>query len=335
MPQCSKCTEKAIYNDRYRNIMLCKDHFFKLIENKVERFILNNRLVEHNDRILLSLSGGKDSTAMLYILNDIFKDRDDIKLSAITVDQGIKNYRKVGINIVKEQCRKLKIPLTICSFKDEFGTVLDDIAKRVNPTKVCNFCSELRRFLVSNVGKKMKATKIAVGYTLDNAFLVIINSVIRSNMFKATQFILPKYPPDFLLNRFKFNYPIEIFPMRLVSEEETSLYVKLKNLQIDHGKCPYPQPTKKGSHGFWRLELTAMMQELDKRFPNIKIDTLNNFQKNFISMYEEIINRDGILDARCGLCDKPLSGYKNPIRSGLICQECMKLAGINLKISRH
>ena len=91
---CSKCKKPAITFIRYNGTHLCSDHFINYFEKRVKKDIKKQGKAEANTKIGIAVSGGKDSVVALHIMHDIFSKRPDIKLFAITVDEGIKGDRK-------------------------------------------------------------------------------------------------------------------------------------------------------------------------------------------------------------------------------------------------
>ncbi|MCZ7403475.1 MAG: hypothetical protein O8C67_00900 [Candidatus Methanoperedens sp.] len=91
--KCQRCSKSAVVYQKYSNAHLCKVHFIEDVERKIKRDIRKFKMVERSDRIAVALSGGKDSIALLYILHKIFKNRPDIELLAVTIDEGISGYR--------------------------------------------------------------------------------------------------------------------------------------------------------------------------------------------------------------------------------------------------
>ena len=90
---CSKCRKPAITFIRYNGTHLCREHFVQYFEKRVKKDIKKQGKTINNSRVGVAISGGKDSTVALYLMNDIFSRRNNIDLVAITVDEGIKGYR--------------------------------------------------------------------------------------------------------------------------------------------------------------------------------------------------------------------------------------------------
>ena len=96
--QCSKCgNPKVIIKKEQSGQLLCKDCFIESVEKKAIRTVRKEKLLDKGDKVLVALSGGKDSVTTLEILNT-FREMHIIDLCAVTVDEGIDNYRQDGVD---------------------------------------------------------------------------------------------------------------------------------------------------------------------------------------------------------------------------------------------
>ena len=82
-------------------------------------------MLEEDDRIVVAISGGKDSAVLLHTLHKIESNFPKSELVPVTIDEGIKGYRNKALNAAKELTRSLDLDLEIVSFKDLFGHTLD------------------------------------------------------------------------------------------------------------------------------------------------------------------------------------------------------------------
>ena len=152
---CTQCGyEHTVIHRKYNGQRLCSKCFKESIEKKVLKTIKKQKLVTKGDKVLVGLSGGKDSVALLKILN-ILKEKDIIDLEAVTIDEGISGYREEGIRIAKETTKELNVKHHIISFKDKYDFTIDEImkAEENNPQHqhACTYCGVFRRQVFNQV----------------------------------------------------------------------------------------------------------------------------------------------------------------------------------------
>ena len=106
---CTQCGyEHVVIHRKQNGQRLCSTCFRKSIEQKVLKTIKKQKLITKGDKVLVGLSGGKDSVALLKILN-ILKEKNIIELEAVTIDEGISGYREEGVRIAKDVAKELNI----------------------------------------------------------------------------------------------------------------------------------------------------------------------------------------------------------------------------------
>ena len=118
--KCSKCSNKAVF----KNPTYCKEHFIRYVESNVKKTIRQFRLLDKNDKVVVAVSGGKDSITCLHILSKWYE------VEALAIDEGIKGYREYTLKDLERFCKERKIKLNIFSIKDEFSFSLDSYMKK-------------------------------------------------------------------------------------------------------------------------------------------------------------------------------------------------------------
>ena len=94
-------------------------------------------MIGYGQRIAVGVSGGKDSLTLLSVLKKILKKSNDNDVIAITIDEGIEDYRDESLDIVKNHCEKINIPFKIFSYKELFGMSMDEaMLKRSSKKKI-------------------------------------------------------------------------------------------------------------------------------------------------------------------------------------------------------
>ena len=144
--------------------------FLLSIENKTLHTISKYSMIGYGERIAVGVSGGKDSLTLLSILKKILKKNNCNDIIAITIDEGIEDYRDESIQIVKNHCEKIDIPFNIFSYKDLFGTSMDEAMVKRPSKKIssCSICGTFRRRALDIAAKFVDADVVATAHNLDD-----------------------------------------------------------------------------------------------------------------------------------------------------------------------
>ena len=105
---CDRCENPAAYTRKYSGEKLCSQCFSKSIVRKTAKTISKYNMIKHNDLVAVAVSGGKDSLALLKIINEMALTHS-FKIKAITIDEGIPGYRNEALEIVEKFCAKLNV----------------------------------------------------------------------------------------------------------------------------------------------------------------------------------------------------------------------------------
>ncbi|RLE51013.1 MAG: hypothetical protein DRJ21_01015, partial [Candidatus Methanomethylicota archaeon] len=234
--KCIFCGRPAVYRRKYSGVALCKRCFLNSIENKVRWTIGKYRMLERNDYTMLAVSGGKDSIVMMKILHKIEMDFPEADLIAVTIDEGIPEYREYGLKIASKIARSLGIRHEVYSFKKFYGYTLTEIvseAKRRNiPHHACTYCGVLRRKILNVKGKELGVTKIATAHNLDDESQTILMNIVRGDIYRLIRVLtLESIRQPGFIPRIK--------PMKLIPEAEIALYAYFSGIEFYPVDCPY------------------------------------------------------------------------------------------------
>jgi uncharacterized protein (TIGR00269 family) len=131
----------------------------------------------HGDHIAVALSGGKNSSALLYFLKKLTADRHDIRLLAITVDEGIAGHSDPLCAV--QIARTLDIECITVSFREAFGITADDIASKKGTGFSPTYCTVLRNFLLNRIASENGVKKIAFGEILDDGAVSVLKNILQ------------------------------------------------------------------------------------------------------------------------------------------------------------
>ncbi|MDR2831123.1 MAG: TIGR00269 family protein [Methanobrevibacter sp.] len=305
MEVCSKCgNHKVIIKRKQSGQALCENCFIENIQKKVIKTIKKEKLIDKGDKILVALSGGKDSVAVLDILHT-FYEKKVIDISTVTIDEGISKYRDEGVKIATDYAKELGIEHEVISFKDSFGLTLDKIMKKSNHRGSCSYCGVFRRWIINKSAKKLHANKIATGHNLDDETQAILMNYLEGNIHNLSK-IGPKIESKVFVPKIK--------PLREVPEYEIGLYGIAKNLNIHRAACPYAKTS-------FRMEISQIMKKLSENHPTIMYSTLKGFDKIKTAIKNQYRNSNNF--SRCKVCGEPSSSS--------LCQVCSFLKELNNK----
>ena len=132
------------------------------IAKKVTREAVDYHLIDEGDRIMVGLSGGKDSWTLLKVL-DVLRIRAPIRFSlvAVNVDSGYEGYRH---DLLAETCAARGWEFH--HVRTSIGDVVDD--KVEDGATPCSLCARFRRGVLYRVARELGVSKIALGHHLDD-----------------------------------------------------------------------------------------------------------------------------------------------------------------------
>lgn len=289
--KCQRCRNSAVLYQKYSNAHLCSTHFIEDVERKIKRDIRKFKMVGKGERIAIGLSGGKDSITLLYILHKIFKNRPDIELLAITIDEGISGYREHTLIHAAKLVGELGLRHTIRSFEDEFGTTLDELTA-TKDTAACTLCGVLRKNLLNKAARELGADKLAIGHNLDDESQTILMNYLRGDVDRLKRMSHDTVQPG-MVPRIK--------PLRSIPEKEVALYGFMNDLPVSMDECPYAGEAL-------RNEIREIVNNYEVKHPGTKYSLLGGFEA-----VSEALRPPGTNIVMCEKCGEP--GSETPCKT--------------------
>jgi tRNA(Ile)-lysidine synthase len=182
-----------------------------MIIEKVKRAIRKYRLIDKGEKIIVGVSGGPDSVALLCLLRSL-QEELGIKLHVAHLDHMLRPYSYKDAEFVKELAGRLKLPVTS-------GRV--NVKKMAARGSVEEAARNARLEFLFNVAKNVKAKKIALGHNLDDQAETVLMRLIRGSGLYGLSAILPKRK----IHRFTV-----IRPLIEIRRKEIESYLKRKRI---------------------------------------------------------------------------------------------------------
>ncbi|UCC19129.1 MAG: TIGR00269 family protein [Promethearchaeota archaeon] len=313
--KCSYCNNNIVIQRKYSGEHLCSECFQKNIEKNIYKTISKYQFLRPKDKVIVALSGGKDSITLLYNLYKIQNQRrGSKKITALTINEGIESYRENSIKKAEDFCNKYDIEHQIISFEEKIGISLDEIINRKIKTPnykyACNYCATIRRRLLNDSAIELGGNVLAMGHNLtDFAETYLMNILYQRLDIIGNQYFF-KEESDLI----KKYYVKKISPLMRIPEEEIFLYANLKKLDYYPSHCPYREKDP-----IIRKRVLDFIQECKKYSPEIEFNLLNGFLELSKILY---YNREKKGYNSCQVCSYPCGDAK-------LCSYCNYLQEFN------
>ena len=219
------------------------------IAKKTTRAIADFGLIEDGDRVMVGLSGGKDSWTLLQVLDEL-RQRAPIRFSlvAVNVDSGYKEYKH---DLIASTCLdrgwECRIEHT------SIGEVMDDLLE-ANATP-CSLCARLRRGVLYRLADEVGATKIALGHHLDDFIETLLLNLFFAGSLKAMPSRLVSDNGEHVVIR----------PLVYVTEDEARAYARERELPIVGCCCPAC-----GDLSLQRQRVKRLILDMEREHPGVK-----------------------------------------------------------------
>lgn len=223
----------------------------KRLRRQVGTAVADFNMIEAGDRIMVCLSGGKDSYALLDILRNLQAHAPlEFELVAVNLDQKQPGFPE---QVLPEYLTKIAMPFRIVE-QDTYSVVKRVIA---DGKTTCSLCSRLRRGVLYRVASELGATKIALGHHRDDILETLFLNMFYGGKLKAM-------PPKLVSDDGKH---IVIRPLAYCKEKDLAAYAEIADFPI------IPCNLCGSQKNLQRQAIKEMMQQWDKKFPG-RLETM-------------------------------------------------------------
>lgn len=291
--KCKICKAQAVVALRSHNAAFCPDCYLDFFSRQVARGIEGQKLFTRDERILVALSGGKDSLALMLELS-----RQGYDVTGLHIDLGIPGSSQAARAVVERFCERHGLCLMVKDMTAE-GLPIPLVKERLN-RPVCSACGKIKRHFFNKAALDGGFDALATGHNLDDEVARLFSNTLRWD----TAYLSDQGPR---LDG-EDGFARKVKPLWRLTEFETANYAFLMGIEHHVAACPY-------SPGASFSVLKGIMQRLEAAMPGRKLDFYQGFLQRGRPVFAHREAEHGDPLAPCTRC-----GY--PTSSGDTCGVC-------------
>ena len=222
--KCRVCREPAIIDIRRHNANFCTEHFLKLCRDQTMKAIDEFDMIAPGERVLVAVSGGKDSLAIWDILLDLGYDADGLYLGL-----GIGEYSDSSGEFARAYARSRGARLIEVDLPDDYGYDIPTGARAAKRVP-CSACGLSKRHLFDKAAIEGGYDVVVTGHNLDDEAAVLFGNTLRwQTDYLGRQ--LPVLPA-------RHGFPRKVKPLVRLGEREMAAYCVIKGIDYIVEECP-------------------------------------------------------------------------------------------------
>ena len=222
--KCNRCRGAAIVEVRRHNAAYCKDCFIHVFREQVKRAIRQHDMVSAGDRILVAVSGGKDSLALWDVLLELGYDAAGLYLGL-----GIGGYSDRSGEVTKAFAAERNAELIVVDLERDYGYDIPTAGMK-GSRSTCAVCGLSKRYVFNRAAMEGGFDVVATGHNLDDEAATLLGNTLRWQ----TEYIARQSPAlpgkDGMVKKVK--------PLFRLSELETAAYAFLRGIDYIVEECP-------------------------------------------------------------------------------------------------
>ena len=283
--KCRVCREPAVIDVRRQNANYCTEHFLRMCRDQVTKAIDEFEMLRPGERVLVAVSGGKDSLALWDILRQLGWEAD-----GFCITLGIGEYSEHSTAATRAFAEERGWPLEVVELREEHGFDIPTAA-HVTHRVPCSACGLSKRHLFDDAARRGGYDAVATGHNLDDEAAVLFGNVLRWQ----TEYLgrqLPMLPE-------RGGFPRKVKPLVRLAERETAAWCVLRGIDYVVEECPMAAGNK-------HLGYKAALNDIEAASPGTKHAFYFGFLADARDRFAGTAQEDAALGA-CGRCGAPTS----------------------------
>lgn len=276
---------------RQHKLALCKPHFLDWVCDQTERNIKKYNMFSRDAKILVAVSGGKDSLALWDVLNKL-----GYQSAGVYINLGIHGDDQYSIKsqfIAEKFASDHNLVLHVVNIKSQYGRTIPEFSEtnKRGKSKPCSVCGLIKRHTMNEIASKQGYDVLVTGHNLDDEVSVLFNNVLgwqvdflrrQSPLIPAKEGLIPKAKP---FCRFY--------------ERETAAYAILANIEYIEEECPF-------SEGSTTIQNKELLNQLEHQRAGTKLAFYLKFLNAKKELFAEFEHENYMVELfSCPTCRQP------------------------------
>jgi tRNA-5-methyluridine54 2-sulfurtransferase len=282
--KCKRCRAPAVIEVRRHNAAFCQPCFEHHFVEQVKRAIKSGGMLRPEDRVLVAVSGGKDSLALWDVLLQL-----DYRASGLYLGLGIGEYSSRSGDVTRAFAAERGAELIEVDLSNEYGFDIPTAGKR-GSRSTCAVCGLSKRYVFNRVAIERGFDVVATGHNLDDEAATLLGNTLRWD----TEYIARQSPvlPE------KDGMRKKVKPLYRLSELETAAYSFLRGIDYVVEECPLVA-------GNTQLRYKDAMNAIESRSPGTKAQ----FFLGYLDKAQHLFASEDVASlTACEECGQPTTG---------------------------
>ncbi len=260
--KCRTCGEKAVINMRQHKLALCKEHFLEWLPEQTGRFIEKYKMFTHEEKILVAVSGGKDSLSLWDILQRLGYQADGLYICLGIDDHelsssGDLHYSAESQRFAEKFAASHGLKLHVVDIQKEYGATISQLAQKSHRArlKTCSVCGLVKRHVMNRITRDFGYHVLATGHNLDDEVATLFGNTLNW----AGEYLLRQGP----VLQATPGLARKVKPLFRIYEREMLAYALLRGIDYIYDECPF-------SIGSTSIYYKQMLNRLESDRPGAK-----------------------------------------------------------------
>ncbi len=311
--KCRKCGERGVINLRQHKLILCKEHYLEWLPEQVQRSIEKYHMFTPQDKVLVAVSGGKDSLSLWDILTRLGYRVDGMYIG-LGIDGGV-NYSEESLRMTQQFAQAHDLKLLTVKVAEEYDYPVPVIAQSTHhgQTKPCSVCGRIKRHIMNRAAREGGYDVLATGHNLDDEAAVLFGNTLNW----SAGYLVRQGPV------LEANIPgvvRKVKPLCRIYEREMLAYALLSGIEYIYDECPY-------AVGATSIYYKELLNQLEADHPGAKL----NFYLSFLQAKKAGLFSVTADEGRQNLHSCPTCGQPTSVDGE--CAFCRMMAKIKINMA--